>query len=49
MSIVNKKTTPKKAERDSRKASVKGDHTLQEKLNKANRLLSKVSNPEVLK
>jgi hypothetical protein len=49
MSIVNKKTKQNKAERGSRKASVKSDHVLQEKLNKANRLLSKVINREVFK
>ena len=49
MSVINKKTTAKKAGRTSRKAGEKSDHALQEKLNKANRLLSKITNPEVLK
>ena len=50
MSIVSKKNASKKAGRNSRKAIAKSnDHGLQEKLDKGNRLLSKVINPEVLK
>ncbi len=44
-----KKAGKLKSESNSQKVIVKREHTLQEKLNKANRLLSRVVNPEILK
>jgi hypothetical protein len=50
MSAVSNKTSIEKGKRSSRKFLSKNNTTaLQEKLNKANNMLSKISNPEALK
>ena len=49
MSTVINRIIPEKGKRNSRKAILKNNEIgLQEKLNKANQLLAKVSNPEIL-
>ena len=49
MSTVSNRTIPDKGKRSNRKAIIKNkDIGLQEKLNKANQLLAKVSNWDIL-